>query len=197
MRHCRRCAHDEERGAVVVEFAVIAMFLATIAFGILEYGYGWRSSMSVLTAARGGARSVSAAGTDYLSDYFALTSVRTNLDSAGLLDGLQAVVVYRAAASDGEPPARCTAGTPQSTDKCNYYTGAQVAAVASGQFNTTTGCMSSNAKSFYCPNTRVTAQGTADYVGVWVQAKAKSVTGFFGGKGFTSSRDAVMRMEPT
>ena len=43
----------------------------------------------------------------------------------------------------------------------------------------------------------MTAQGTADYVGVWVQGKSKSITGFFGGNGFTSSRDAVMRMEPS
>ena len=95
----------------MIEFALVGMLLATMAFGTIEYGYGWRSSMSVLTAARAGARSVASMGTDNQSDYFALTSIRTNLDSAGLLDGLQRVVVYRADATNGDPPAVCT-GTP-------------------------------------------------------------------------------------
>jgi Flp pilus assembly protein TadG len=197
VRHLRRRAEDGERGAVIVEFAIVAMLLATLAMGTLEYGYGWRSSMSVLTAARAGSRSVSSTGKDYLSDYLALTSIRTNLDSVDMLTGLQWVVVYKSTATDGNPPTRCTSGAPIAADLCNVYSAGQVQSVAAGQFNATTGCMTSNsARSFYCPNVRVTAQGTADSIGVWVQAKQKSITGFFGGSGFTASRKAVMRMEP-
>jgi Flp pilus assembly protein TadG len=185
-----------ERGAVIVEFAIVSMLLATLAFGILEFSYGWRSSMNVLTAARGGARSVASTGTDYLSDYLALTSIRTNLDSVGMLTGLKSVIIYKSTTADGQPPAACINGTAV-TEKCNIYTAAQVQNVASGQFSTTTGCMTAATVKNYCPNSRVTAQGTADSVGVWVQAKQKSVTGFFGAAGFTASRSAVMRMEPS
>jgi Flp pilus assembly protein TadG len=182
----------------MIEFALVGMLLATMAFGTIEYGYGWRSSMSVLTAARAGARSVASMGTDNQADYFALTSIRTNLDSAGLLDGLQRVVIYRADATNGDPPAICTA-TPitATTQKCNVYSGDQVRAVAAGQFSLTTGCMTAALVKSYCPNSRITAQGTADSIGVYVQARQKSLTGFFGGAGFLASRDAVMRMEPT
>ena len=129
----RRRREDGERGAVMIEFALVGMLLATMAFGTIEYGYGWRSSMSVLTAARAGARSVASMGIDNQADYFALTSVRTNLDSAGLLDGLQRVVIYRADATNGDPPAICTA-TPitATTQKCNVYSGDQVRTVAAG-----------------------------------------------------------------
>jgi hypothetical protein len=194
-RH-RQATRDGERGAVLIEFALVAMFLITIAFGTMEYGYGWRASMNVLTAARAGARSVSSSGNDYLSDYLALTSIRTNLDSEGLLTGLQRVIIYRSTAADGQPPTNCVSGTPTSADKCNVYMAGEVQSVAASQFNTTTGCKTGSTTSFYCPNARVIAQGTADSIGVWVQAKQKSLTLFFGGSGFTASRRAVMRMEP-
>jgi hypothetical protein len=181
---------------VIVEFALVAMLLVTLAFGTIEYGYGWRASMNVLTAARAGARSVSGSGTDYLSDYLALSSIRTNLDSEGLLDGLQKVIIYKSLTADGAPAANCISGTPIAADKCNVYLAGEVQSVAASQFNTTTGCKTGSTTSFYCPNTRVTAQGSADTIGVWVQAKQKSLTLFFGGKGFTASRSAVMRMEP-
>jgi len=193
----RRRREDGERGAVMIEFALVGMLLATMAFGTIEFGYGWRSSMSVLTAARAGARSVASMGTDNQSDYFALTSIRTNLDSAGLLDGVQRVVIYKADATDGDPPAVCTGTITATTAKCNVYTGDQVRSVAAGQFSATTGCMTAATVKNYCPNGRITAQGTADSIGVYVQARQKSLTGFFGGAGFLASRDAVMRMEPS
>jgi Flp pilus assembly protein TadG len=189
-------ARDGERGAVLVEFAIVAMFLATMAFGTLEYGYGWKASMNVLTAARAGARSVSGSGTDYLADYLALTSIRTNLDSAGMLEGLQRVVIYKSQSADGQPPAACVTGTPTSANKCNVYLAGEVQSVAASQFSTTTGCKTGSTKAFYCPNSRITAQGTADSIGVWIQAKSKPLTSFFGISGFSASRRAVMRMEP-
>jgi Flp pilus assembly protein TadG len=181
----------------MVEFALVVMLLATVAFGTLEYGYGWRSSMSVLTAARAGARTVASMGTDAQADYLALTSIRTNLDSAGLLEGLEAVIIYRADAANGDVPPACINKAPAANDKCNHFTGNQVRSVQASQFSSSTGCMTSAPIAKYCPNARVTAQGTADNIGVWVQARQKSLTMFFGGKGFLAARDAVMRMEPS
>ena len=85
------------------------MLLSTVAFGTIEYGYGWRSSMSVLTAARAGAREgVASSGTDYLSDYLALSGLRTNLDSVGMLDGHQVGDRLQGRPpANGQPPTRC------------------------------------------------------------------------------------------
>ena len=137
----RRRREDGERGAVMIEFALVGMLLATMAFGTIEYGYGWRSS-DVGPHRRPGRRaSVASMGTDNQSDYFALTSIRTNLDSAGLLDGIQRVVIYKADATDGDAPTVCTGTITATTAKCNIYTGDQVRSVAAGQFSATTGCM--------------------------------------------------------
>ena len=152
MIRLQKRARDGERGAVLIEFAIVAMLLATMGFGILEYGNGWRSSMNVLTVARAGARSVSSSGTDYLSDYLALTSIRTNLDSEGMLSGLQKVVIYKSQSADGKPPAVCVnGGALGSGDLCNVYSASDVQSVAASQFNTTTGCKTgATATSKYC-----------------------------------------------
>ena len=191
-----RRREDGERGAVMVEFALVAMVLVTLAFGTLEYGYGWRSSMNTLTAARAGARSLASSGTDQLADYLALSSIRTNLDSVGMLEGLQKVIFYKSTTADGVVPAGCVSGAPGSNDRCNVYSASQVQNLNSSAGFNSAGCMTAATIKTYCPNIRVTAQGTADSIGVWVQAKQKSLTGFFGGAGFTASRTAVMRLEP-
>ena len=137
-------------------------------------------------------------GTDNQSDYFALTSIRTNLDSAGLLEGLQRVVIYKADATDGDPPAVCT-GTHHGDDGEVQHLHRRPGAVGRrGPVQRDHRLHDRGAPSRTTARTaRITAQGTADSIGVYVQARQKSLTGFFGGAGFLASRDAVMRMEPS
>ena len=65
-----RCRED--RGAAAVEFALVAVFLIPLIFGILDYGLWFADSLATRDGARGAARSGalgtygSSCGTDYL-----------------------------------------------------------------------------------------------------------------------------------
>lgn len=51
-------AHTTERGAAAVEFALIAVLLLTLVFGIAEFGRMWFLQSSLAAAARDGARTM-------------------------------------------------------------------------------------------------------------------------------------------
>ena len=52
----RRRRHPRQRGAAVVEFAVVLPLLLTVLFGIIEYGWVFMVRQTLQTAAREGAR---------------------------------------------------------------------------------------------------------------------------------------------
>jgi len=53
-----------EKGAVVVEFAVVFLLLLVLVFGILEFGFLWLQSHYINNAAREGARAVAKLNVD-------------------------------------------------------------------------------------------------------------------------------------
>lgn len=55
-RPIRRCRTADDRGAALVEFALIFPFLALILFGIIEFGLAMNDYQSLRQAAREGAR---------------------------------------------------------------------------------------------------------------------------------------------
>lgn len=55
-RIMRRRRHPRQRGAAVVEFAVVLPLLLTVLFGIIEYGWVFMVRQTLQTAAREGAR---------------------------------------------------------------------------------------------------------------------------------------------
>lgn len=54
----RRSANNLERGAAAIEFALVAMLLLTLVFGIAEFGRMWFLQSSLAAAARDGARTM-------------------------------------------------------------------------------------------------------------------------------------------
>jgi Flp pilus assembly protein TadG len=54
-RFARR-RHERERGVVLVEFAIIALLLFTLIFGIIEFGWAYTQQLDVRHGAREGAR---------------------------------------------------------------------------------------------------------------------------------------------
>ncbi|HEY7705282.1 MAG TPA: TadE/TadG family type IV pilus assembly protein [Acidimicrobiia bacterium] len=60
--------HQHERGAALVEFAMVFAFLLMMAIGAFEWGMGFRDSVSVNSAAREGARVGSSAGDNAQAD---------------------------------------------------------------------------------------------------------------------------------
>jgi Flp pilus assembly protein TadG len=189
-----------EPGAVLVEMAFVAMFLAVLAGGAYDYGMGWRQGLAVTEAARTGARVGSSQGRLVGADFALLSGTKSALASSGVLGAVNRVVIYKADTAGGDVPANCKTTTstnpPQS---CNILTGAQfraLPATAGTGVLTATGCINNSQSKKWCPTTRNNVQLTAEYIGVWVQVTYTYQFKFLGSSQ-TIERDAVMRLEPT
>jgi Flp pilus assembly protein TadG len=193
----RRRARGEE-GAALVELAICATLLITIAFGIVEFGNAWNRKLEVETAARAGARVGSSLGHDRSADQGLLQATVSVLNDIGL-DNVDYVVVYNALGSDGKPLGTCASSPPVAANgKCNVYTGAQLRNLGTLNFSSAcTGSSGSAVDRWWCPTDRhhVQHDGT-DWLGVYVQADYVTVTGLFKSPFYLSSR-AVMRVEPS
>ncbi len=178
-----------------MEFSLVLMFILLVAFGIYEFGFAWRSSAGTTSAARSAARTASSLGVDRQADYQALSSLKADLQSSGLLGDVQLVVIYKATTTDGKVPAACTTNATTSA-LCNIYTPADLQGLDLSDFDTTTGCLLVATVKNYCPSGRNPIMASADYLGVWVKVRHGYQTGLFG-SGVDIKRSAVMRLEPT
>lgn len=167
---CR--SREDERGAAIVEFALVATFLFTVIFGMIEGGLMVRARNAVHSATDDATRRGAIAADDPLADWMILQQLR----GRGLLSAatVNFVVVYRSDEGSAPPTAACQAGTAVA-DECNVYTRADFD-VAPGSF----GCLSAALDANWCPTTRVAGAGDFDYLGVWVDARHDSITGFLG-----------------
>lgn len=194
MTRLRRARAEGERGAALVEFAMVALILILLAAGAYDFGVGWRTGLAVNEGARAGARVGSSQGAKVEADFALLSSAKAALDSSGVLDEVTRVVIYRANGSDGKVPTPCTnsnAGT------CNILSGAQLRALpdsSSGAINSS-GCVTNSIRRSWCPTTRKDVQIEADYLGVWIQLEHPYTFDLIGDS-VTIEREAVMRLEP-
>jgi Flp pilus assembly protein TadG len=192
-----------ERGAILVEAAIIAPIAIALVFGAMELGYAYYGKLTVEHMSIAGARAASGSANDYLADYNMLQAVEDAKTSMGA-SAINKIVIYRAANPSDRVPTACKSGpvtNTSSTRGCNYYTGADLT-LASSQF----GCVgppgpTTKKDQYWCPTTRKSAllstngNGPPDYVGVYVVATHKNLIGLFG-KTFTFSNDTVIRVEP-
>ena len=185
-----------DRGVAIVEFAIVAPFLALLVAGIVEFGTLWRDNLTVTSATRSAARVVSSAGDTEGADYEGIQSLRAALAS---IDGvtIEAMMVYDAGAVDGQPHGDCFDGSGDpigsAVRNCNLYTAAQIESLPLSDFS---GC--GGPDSNFCPLTeREVAQqvGTTN-VGVWVRISRSYFTGVFPGDGVTITDYTVMKIEP-
>ncbi len=92
---------DRQRGALLVEFAFVAMFLVVLVAGTFDYGFAWRSGLAVNEGARAGARVGSGQALSRGADYYALNSVKSALTASGSINQIQKVVIFKSTTSDG------------------------------------------------------------------------------------------------
>src|SRR5882724_6439089 len=154
-----------ERGAALVEFALVAPVLMLLIFGAFEYGMFFKDYLTVANTTRTGARVGSAAGSGADADYQILQAVKV---AAAALPGgsasIQQISIYKAASAGGAPTTTCQT-TSSATDKCNTYTSS-----AFSQPSTKFGCGAGSIDSVWCPTTREDSQAVGpDYIGVWVK----------------------------
>jgi Flp pilus assembly protein TadG len=180
-----------ERGAALLEFALVAPILILLVFGIVEYGMFFKDYLTVSNATRAGARVGSAAGSNADADYQILQAVKTAAAALpGGANSIEHVTIYRSATTGGAPTATCRT-TSSAADRCNVYT-----ASAFNQPVQRFGCGPGSLDSAWCPSTRQDSQAIGpDYIGVWVKTTHSFVTRMFG-TSRTITDSVVMRIEP-
>ncbi len=112
----RSLARNQD-GAAMVEFAMVAVVLFAILFGIVEFGLAFRDRLTVANATQASARVVATMGADEQADFAALQALAADLEtlpSAGVAI-INSVDIYLAD-NNGDPVGDCAAG-----DRCNRY----------------------------------------------------------------------------
>jgi Flp pilus assembly protein TadG len=181
-----------QRGAALVEFALIAPLFLMLVFGMLDYGMVFRDYLTVANTTRAGARVGSAAGKSATADYDILKAVAS---ASGALPAstITRIIVFRSDASGTMNPACNTSAVTNtaSVKGCNVYSASDMALSQTALAN-------SGKSNFWLPTTRVDAQSGAgsDYVGIYLKVNHEMVTHFFGNT-FTLTDKTVMRIEPT
>jgi hypothetical protein len=203
-----RCQGDH--GSVVLEFALILPFLATMISGILELGLLFRQQTILTGVVQGAGRTGSHVGKGRNADQLTLASINSQL---GNLPNTQLVkvVIYKASVADGTLPSGCTIspssnGTPSLgvgvNGSCNIYSPKQVelsttATLFGGTPSTTcVGSSSTSIDHFWCPEDRIDSlSSNPDHFGVWVTANYSYVTKLFGAGPKAVNEHAVYRVE--
>ncbi len=192
-----------ERGAVLVEAALVTPLVFMLLFGVIEFGYAFYGKLTVNNMSVVGARAASGGGNDVLADYQVLQSVagaNTGISSSDV----QLVIVYRATGPSDRVPTSCLTASvgnsyTSSVRGCNRYVGSDLARPSSDF-----GCDGPLGPDtlndhYWCPTDRhYTLTGTTgppDYIGVYVKANHRNLTGLLGSS-VTFATDTVMRIEP-
>jgi hypothetical protein len=182
-----------ERGATLVEFAIVLPVFLLILFAILEFGLGFNTQLTAYNTSRSAARVASAMGNEPEADFSVVRAAVKDGDVAIVAD-LRRIVVFRATSSESDVPPQCTTSQVGFDDVCNVYLPADFADPIDEY-----GCGGSELDQFWCPSNRKVAlsgsQGPPDYIGVWVEFRHDMLTGLFGGQR-TITDQTVMRIEP-
>jgi hypothetical protein len=177
-----------ERGAALVEAALVSPLIIVLLFGLLEFGMLFKDYLTVANATRAGARIGSAEGSNPQADYQILQSIK-GASSAMSAGDIQRIVVFKASASNGTVPQTCKDGTPGST--CNVYVATDMNRPSSDF-----GCGAGQPDNYWCPTTRKDNQADPpDYIGVYIKAQHNWITGLFGSSRMMGDT-TVMRIEP-
>lgn len=105
MTRSRSRARDD-RGAVVVEAAIVIPLLLALVFGMIEIGGALKAYSSTSNAVRAGGRAASVAGNEALADQYILTRVAG--EAAGMSAGeIEYVIIWNATGPGDTPPAAC------------------------------------------------------------------------------------------
>lgn len=173
----------DDRGAALVELAIMASVLLTLVFGVFETGMAWSDSQLVTQASRAGARGVSQLGVNAQADSFAVQSVEAALGD--LADDVTRIVIYDASAADGAMSTACAAASPPGVaGQCSVYD------------DTHFGTYGSWSDGAWAPSDRDNGLATGHYLGVAVEVDRPFITGFLGGTSFTIIDTTVMKIEP-
>lgn len=155
----------------MLEFALVSVILFSTLFGLIEGGLLVRARNAVDNASDEGVRRAAVAVNDPTADWQILRQIRSH--GATTAATIDSVIVYKADDTTSGPPPDCLLGVSVA-DRCNVYDNSAFDLPQSAF-----GC--TGIDSFWCPETRGNSDpGEVLYVGVYIQARHQSVTGFLG-----------------
>jgi hypothetical protein len=175
-----------EAGASAVEAALVAPLFFLFIFAIIEFGVFLFNSNNVTNASRAGARASSTWAAGPLADYNILRAANRSLGS--LAANLDAVVVFKGDGASAEVPADCVAAIPTASrgvaDVCNIYRADDLKVLNEADFgwsDLNTALENAGKWDTAWPATKrieeVTGAVNPDWVGVYVQANHRSLSG--------------------
>ncbi|MSO85915.1 MAG: pilus assembly protein [Acidimicrobiia bacterium] len=192
-RTARRARRRNDRGAVLLEFALVVPFLCLMVFGTVEMGLAWTAKSRVQSAVATATRVGASVGANANADRTILVALRAALSSEALAN-LDRVVIYKSTAASGTVPANCiqAVGSQVQTGvsaSCNTYTGGTVRSVTS---STSLGA----ADDYWSGTTRVDSlAGTPDSLGLYIRTTYAAKTGLLFNS-LTFTHQNVFRLQP-
>jgi hypothetical protein len=202
---CQDRGRSSERGAAVIEAAIVTPVFFLFIFGLFEFGLLFRDSLTTDNASHQGARAASVGGGRADADYLIIRSVEHGMQAMDLQQ-LDYIVVFKADGPDDEVPVPCLSASQTydpanpTAPACNRYTAvdffAELDDPVTGQDTGNFRCGVSSVDRFWCPADRITSLSAGtDYVGIHVQTQHDFITGMFGsGRGL--SETSIIRLEP-
>ena len=185
-----------ERGATLVESALITPVLLLFVFGIFEFGFAFRDYLGVSNIVRDAAREASVAGNAADADYRILRAVQ-RAGAALPDDAIDRLIIFEATDATSTPHADCLGGTsrgPTGTQRCNVYDFSDFL-LPEAEFQCDPLAPLPDPDRFYCPSDRDVLVGNLDYVGIWVQVTHTYITGLFGDT-VTFTDQIILKLEP-
>ncbi len=168
---------EGDRGATLVEAAIVLPIFFLLVFGLLEFGFGFKDWLSINHAAREGARVAVAAANDVRADQLALEAVEEGL-VGDMIDAVGFVTIGNA---DGSV---ANIYTPLPADPCGWTPCPNIDLNSSFETDVP-----------WPPSARDVTLPDVDRVEVTVQFKHDYLTGFIGNS-VTWTASKVMRIEP-
>jgi hypothetical protein len=198
----RRRDGNRDRGAALIEAAIVLPLVLLLAMAVLEFGFAWRDANQVERSLQNAGRVVSNLGRSRYADYEALRTINSQLQGMAGAE-VERVVIWEASSSDGEPPSSCltmaiSAGGPNgnSGQRCNVYSAQQLATESLAGFPGTTDC-GGGWDNFFCPPTRRdTVDPDLTYIGIYIRVEYTPFTSVISGPTIDIERSTVYRVEP-
>ncbi len=183
---------SRERGAAMVEAALVMPILALLVFAAIDGSVFMKSYMSLGHATTNGARADVTKANHPLADYDMLQAVaktKYGFDT----NSIERIVVFKATSFDDAPPTQCMTNNPHGIPNlCNVYVPADFARASTDFGGDSTWDSDQSWPAWLREASR---SNNPDLVGVAIRGKVSTPIGVFGKRDFTVTRTRVMQIE--